>query len=352
MKENILKVLKAARGWSSDMPDNDMPPFSILQAMYNRISSKELLHSEIIAELLRPDGKHGCGDIFLREFMRAIGIDPQLQDFSQVEVVSESPTDDGRRIDILIVWGDKAVIVENKLNNAVDQPNQLKDYLKDTQNKNKQVLKVVYIPLYAWRKVHENLQADVAYLYPQDLSDYWLWPCVKKNTATHDVALPYIHLLNYMNQSNRNYMKAQELYDILKQDPELMTTALSLADIINNKDEGLKHVLRKRLLDMIKARLEDKEILDSISKKTSELWLWYDNYKYWVSIDVCDKYYLYLYFDDETGKPEVEHINKEGCGHDGSGYYYQLSENYGIGDEAETERLVTKVVELLEKSKK
>ncbi len=351
MKENILKLLKAARSWSSDMQDNEMPPFSIIQAMYNRISSKELLHSEIIAELLRPDGKHGCGDIFLREFMRTIGINPQQQDFSQVEVVSESPTDEGRRIDILIVWGDKAVIVENKLNNAVDQPNQLKDYLKDTQNKNKQVLKVVYIPLYAWRKTHENnLPADVEYLDPQKLSDYWLWPCVKKSTAAHDVALPYIHLLNYMNQSNRNYMKAQELYDILKQDTELMTTALSLAEMINNG--GLKQFLRQQLLDMIKDRIEDKKFDYSIRTKTSELWLWYANYKYWVSIDVCDKYYLYLYFDDKTGKPEGENIKKESCRHDGSGYYYQLSENYRIGDDAETERLVTKVVELLEKSRK
>lgn len=351
MKESILKLLEAAKNWSSNMPDDERLPFSILHTMYNRISSKELLHSEIIAELLRPDGKHDCGDIFLQEFMSAIDIDPRQQDFSQVEVLSESPTDEGRRIDILIVWGDKAVIVENKLNNAVDQPNQLKDYLQDTKNKNKQVLKVVYIPLYAWRKTHENLSADVAYLDPQKLS-CWLLACMEKSPGARDVALPYIQLLNYMNQSNRNYMKAQELYEILKQDPELTNTALNLVNTITI--DNLKKILREQLLEKIKGQVNGDDIKHDILSTTSELWLklLYADYKYWVSVDVRDKYYIYLYFDNEAEKPEGEQIDKENCGHDNSGYYYQLSENYRIGDEAETDRLVARIVELLEKSRK
>lgn len=179
MKERVLNLLDTVKAWSSDMSTKEELPFSIIPFMYERISTKELLHSEIIAELLRPDGKHGCGDIFLRAFIHNIGIEPQQQNLSDVKVITESPTEENRRIDILIVWGDRAVIVENKLNNAVDQPDQLKDYLKDTEAKGKSVQKVVYIPLYAWKRSSENLPTEVAYLCPQQLSA-WLNACAQK----------------------------------------------------------------------------------------------------------------------------------------------------------------------------
>lgn len=105
MKELVLNLLDTLKGWNSDMSTKKELPFSIIPFMYERISTKELLHSEIIAELLRPNGKHGYGDVFLQEFMRSIGIDPQAQDFSAVEVKTEVSTDESRRIDILIVWG-------------------------------------------------------------------------------------------------------------------------------------------------------------------------------------------------------------------------------------------------------
>lgn len=350
MKEDILRLLELAKEWSSDMPNEKEQPFSIISRMYERISSKELLHSEIIAELLRPDGTHNCGDLFLQEFIRSIGIDPQAQDFSKVEIKTEATTDESRRIDILIVWGNNAVIIENKLNNAVDQPNQLKDYLKDTENKGKKVLKVVYIPLFAWKKVQEQISAEVAYLYPQDLSE-WLKGCAAVNPDAREVASPYIQLLNYMNQSNRNYMKAQELYELLEQDSRLMAAALNIAETINNSE--WKKFLRKQLLDKVKTKFNEPNLNHDILKKTSELWLWIGGdteHKYWVSVDVCDKYYLYLYFYDETTKPDSENVTWSG--QDSKYYFYQLSDTYRIGDKTDTEKLVSKVVELLEKSRK
>lgn len=220
--------------------------------------------------------------------------------------------------------------------------------MKDTENKDKKVLRIVYMPLYAWRKSHESCSAEVVYFYPQELS-VWLSACAQKDTVAHDVALPYIQLLNYMNQSNQNYMKAKELYEILKQNPELMDAALNLASTING---DMKRILREQLYNTIQNRFNGQNIQSNIRKGTSELWMWFKNYKYWVSIDVCDKYYVYLYFDNETGKPEGETLDNAGCGHDRDGYYYMLSENYRIGDEFETEKLISKVVKLLEKSRK
>ncbi len=342
--------MNTLRDWGSESDEDWSHSFSIIPLMYQYISSKELLHSEIIAELLQPKGKHGCGDIFLREFMRAIDVDHR-QDFSEIKIISESPTTTTRHIDILIVWGDNAVIVENKLNNAVDQPKQLKDYLEDSENKGKKVLKVVYIPIFAWRKTHECLSADIVYLYPQKLSD-WLWACARKSKAAHDIALPYIQLLNYMNQSNRNYMKAEELYNILKQSPKLMDEAISLAALINNG--AWSDFLRNRILETVKKRIGDNSFHNKILGRTEELWLWYDNYEYKVSIDVVlyeNKYCLFLYFDNETAKPD-NGLTITANGKSGGEHWYQLSEHYRIGDDADYEKLIAKVVELLEKSRK
>lgn len=351
MKEDILRLLELAKEWNSDRPAQSKQPFSIIPWMYEQISSKELLHSGIIAELLRPDGAHDCGEIFLHEFMHTIGIEPKLQDFSDIKVITESPTVEGRRIDILIVWGNNAVIIENKLNNAVDQPNQLKDYLKDTENKGKKVLKVVYIPLFAWKKVQEQISAEVAYLYPRDLSE-WLKGCAAVNPDAREVASPYIQLLNYMNQSNRNYMKAQELYELLEQDPKLMDAALNIANTLNS--EEWVTFLCNQLGDKVKVRLNEPNLWAELQKKTQELWLWIGNseegHKYWVSVGMSDKYYLYLYFYNEQTKPDGENITRSG--QQDRYYYYQLSNTYQIGDKTDTEKLVSKVVELLEKSRK
>ena len=335
------------------MSTKEEPPFSIIPFMYERISTKELLHSEIIAELLWPDGTHNCGDLFLREFMNRIGIDaPKLQDLSDVRVILESYTATGRRIDILIMWGNNAVIIENKLNNAFDQPNQLKDYWEDTENKGKNVLKVVYIPLFAWKRVQEHIPAEVVCLYPQNLSE-WLGACARQSTAAHDVASPYIQLLDYMKLSNRNYMKAQELYAILKQDPELMNTALNLAATINSSE--WTKFLFGQICDEVKNRLNEPEFWHKPDKNTSE-WLHIGGpeiHKYWVSVDIWDgKYHVLYYCYDESEKPRIEDIEKENCGNYKGYYYYELLESYRIGDGGDFEKLIAKVVELLKKSKK
>ncbi len=352
MKELVLNLLDTLKGWNSDMSTKKELPFSIIPFMYERISTKELLHSGIIAELLRPNGKHGYGDVFLQEFMRSIGIDPQAQDFSAVEVKTEVSTDESRRIDILIVWGNNAVIIENKLNNAVDRPDQLKDYLEDTENKGKNVLKVVYVPLFAWKRVQEYISAEVEYLYPQKLSA-WLNACVARSPDAREVASPYIRLLDYMDQSNQNYMKAQELYDILKQEPERMNTVLNLAETIDSSE--WTKFLFEQICDEVKNRLNESEFWHKSDGKTSE-WLHIGGpeiHKYWVSVDIWDgRYHVLYYCYDEREKPRTEDIEKGNCGNYKGYYYYELSESYRIGDDGDFEKLIAKVVELLEKSKK
>lgn len=91
------------------------------------LSTFELKHSAIIANLLDPQGSHGCGDAFLRAFFDVLAIpypwagDEQIT--SRREVYAGPVTDStGGRIDILISGKSYGLIIENKIY-AEDQNN-------------------------------------------------------------------------------------------------------------------------------------------------------------------------------------------------------------------------------------
>lgn len=48
--------------------------YNPMQLFYDRTKEKEICHSTILADLLSPDGKHHCGDIFLKQFFMKIGL--------------------------------------------------------------------------------------------------------------------------------------------------------------------------------------------------------------------------------------------------------------------------------------
>lgn len=92
--------------------------------------------SDMIAELLRPNGKHGQGDVFLKEMLNTIGKSASY-DAEGVRVVREDPTThikkSNRSIDITIDFGKFGVGIENKPW-AGEQEEQIKDY-QDHLNK-------------------------------------------------------------------------------------------------------------------------------------------------------------------------------------------------------------------------
>ena len=332
-------------------------PFSISQIMYDTISTKEIMHSKIIAELLEPTGKHNCKDIFLTEFMRLIGICPEEENFDKIVIKPESSTKEYRRIDILITWDDKAVIIENKMNDAVAQPNQLRDYLRDTEDKGKEVIKIVYLPLYEWKKSKEVLSTDVSYCYISDLIR-WLKNCIEKGgVEIQRIATQYIELLEYINIVNLNYMKAKELYDLLSEDRELLKLSQKLTNIIHDKEwrKVIKEKIYHSILDELKKRSPDN--IDNLEvnnrENDGELWLWYNgNYKYWISVDIYDKdevYRIHLYYDDQQKNIPFEF---EESGKARGGYYYTLKDKFDLYDEDAERQMISKVIELLQDSKR
>ncbi|MET4104782.1 PD-(D/E)XK nuclease family protein [Hymenobacter sp. UYP22] len=109
----------------------------ILSRERNRLTSRDLnvfhffspgetTHSRLLAYFLDPRASHGQGTLFLIEFLR-------LLDISQPDDPSASPwivTAEVGRVDVLIKRANPhtVVIIENKSNYALDQPNQLYRY--------------------------------------------------------------------------------------------------------------------------------------------------------------------------------------------------------------------------------
>lgn len=91
------------------------------------------VHTPFLANLLNPFGSHMQGDLFYQSFLDKVmgvkGLAP-FNDINGLKVWGEFGVGDKGRVDILIRNGKRphCIIIENKINNAPDQKDQLKRY--------------------------------------------------------------------------------------------------------------------------------------------------------------------------------------------------------------------------------
>ena len=111
-------------------------------SVFHYFKENENLVSGIFADLLRPDGSHGQGTVFLRLFLKEIDRGGKAcirksdayGSLERCSVYTEYLTDEGRRVDIVIKLEDMWIGVENKPW-ANEQPNQVQHYLQFLQRK-------------------------------------------------------------------------------------------------------------------------------------------------------------------------------------------------------------------------
>ena len=121
-------------------------------SVFHYFKENENLVSGIFADLLRPDGSHGQGTVFLRLFLEEIdrgGKDSirsfgDYGDLGRCSVYTEYPTDEGRRVDIVLKLDNKWIGVENKPW-AGEQPDQLQHYLEFLQEWKDEQASVLYL---------------------------------------------------------------------------------------------------------------------------------------------------------------------------------------------------------------
>jgi PD-(D/E)XK nuclease superfamily len=88
------------------------------------VSRREAAHSNILAFLLRQDEEHGLGDLVLRSLLKAADQNTFLETLpaKHIEVTREDPTDDRKRIDIVVETPSFVLGIENKVLARVENP--------------------------------------------------------------------------------------------------------------------------------------------------------------------------------------------------------------------------------------
>jgi len=263
-----------------------------------------------------------------------------------------------RRIDILITWDKKAVIIENKLNDACDQNKQLSDYYKAIEDEDFEVLKVVYIPCYKTKKAPTNgltkdLTAKIFNFYPEDLIN-WLEDSKGKDEDVNIACLNYSKLLKYINVKNQSYMNAELLQQNLNKDE--LKALIDASLIVNSKE--WKIFVFSQLQAKLK-ELDSKLEIDDVKKYksgTSYINIYYFDYKYWVSIFFHDNRFE-LWITDNSKEEEINPAIKElGFKHYlFDGYHYFKNEKmyiYDFPSEDNYEKMTADILYILKTSRK
>ena len=219
--------------------------FAIISDVYHR----ENLHSDMLKALIDPGGGHGEQETFLQLFLmflaqQGAAIDPA--NYSQPRVVREES-----KIDVLIAddCTQRAIIIENKINNAGDMPRQIPRYLEYVRQLGYDCDAIIYLRLSGhsnpdttgWsaddrKQVGSLLTVVCAYdETPSDLYTGWIQPCQRaaRNPDAIHVLSQYGRLLKKLGANVMNKPVMEGFYRIIVESDNLKT-ALSLRAMVND----------------------------------------------------------------------------------------------------------------------
>ncbi len=212
---------------------------------------RETFHSDILNALLDPIGKHEERDKYLRLFLEFLCSQHRakidLLDYSNAQVVKEEG-----RIDILIKdeVSKKAIIIENKINNAPDQPNQLPGYLKKVRDRGYTCDAIIYLRLngYAgpdttsWVNNDDRKQVKAIQIIicaydgtDKDLLTGWILKCQEEsiNPDAKHILRQYGDLIKKLGGNIMNKPIMEKFYNTIVEG-ENLKTALSLKAMLDD----------------------------------------------------------------------------------------------------------------------
>lgn len=275
---NLLKLLEGPveeyKKLQADRKDTGFNIFYLISDYYYR----ETFHGDIIAALLSPEEKHNAGNLYLKLFLEMVnhelnktGKGLYVPFYDTAIVKREMGTNDGElrgRIDLFIEGKyNHCIVVENKLNNAPDTPQQLPKYYNDLKKKGYTVDAFVYMPLDPSKKPYDNDWKDeknyinehlvIIPAYSKEgvnLIKNWLEPAVEKSNSesleeAKFVLKQYIKLLNNL---TIDIMDNEEIIKILV-DENNIDTAFGIFSVWNDFYNEIKN----DFIDKIKKKLKE-----------------------------------------------------------------------------------------------
>lgn len=236
-------------------------------------------HSAFIAELLNPQGSHGCGDEFLKAFIEII---PGLEGFeietvrakAQVELsigrINEDYTEGGR-LDIIAYTDTHAIIIENKIY-AGDGWKQLMRYHEFAEREYKNNYRILYLTLDGGSPSEESTGKQMeeekdfySISYASDITN-WLHRCIAiavSKPLVRETLVQYLNLIKQLTNQTMEQNDKKELFELLTKYPE------ATASILNAKDEYIHFLYDKYVLPKIKTFAENNNLL---YHETENLW--------------------------------------------------------------------------------
>lgn len=235
--------------------DDSFNVFYLISDLYYR----ENFHSDIIAFLLDTREKHGYRNKYLSVFislLNTLGCVIDQENYKDAVAVREE-----NRIDILVMSksSKRAIIIENKINDAGDMPRQLPryyDYVTDELRY--QVEVIVYLPLKPGKTPDQTgwTENDRRHVLPllkiipafdkseKNLVDDWLHPLesITSNIDVLSTLRQYSRLIKQLNLNNMDAVILEKFYDQIKEGDNL-----KMAQSIRNMLNELPFYLARRI---------------------------------------------------------------------------------------------------------
>lgn len=270
---------------------------------------RENYHSDIIKEFLAPNGSHGERDLYLSLFIQMLknhgGKINESQYGTESEVYRET-----HKIDILIK-GDKRdaegkfhfIIIENKINNAVDMYRQIPRYVESIEKEDGGIVDaVVYIPKNPYKSVDKTGWTDdeikriddILHLIPAyhadiiNLASNWIVPCINASKHLDSISIlrQYASLIKSLTPQIMTDNNLQEFVEYINS-PDNQTdieTIISLRNMIDRIPAQMAKELRYNFSNLNKVDDESNEL-----KYFSRIFEWDSNS---CVLDVLDLFIL------------------------------------------------------------
>jgi len=325
----------------TEMLDEGFSVFKIVSDLYYR----EKFHSQIIASFLNPQEKHNEGNkllnIFLEYLNKAHGNKCSINKnaYQNAGVTGTKGIGEKKQIDIWIKGSGRCIIIENKINNAVDQYLQIPRYWDDAKKAGYDVDAIIYLSLDGkksnadknnWWKLDksqkteiENKLIEIATFSQdgkgKDLYHGWILNCLNlaSNMDAYFLLRQYAKLLKNLNKETMNTQILERFFEITKE-KDAYQTALSIKSML----EELPEYFLSRTLNELKEKFNSTDLKYPFSDIALEDgspsfidWKPNDRYNFRISIfineSLLQKEFLFCFWDKNNEWDEGNGVIKK-----------------------------------------
>lgn len=315
--ESLMAQVNLVKAKYNDLAEYTGENYNVFNIL--NVTSNELSHSAIIANLLNTKGNHGQKDLFLNLFIREVENlfeeEIKLNDFETAKSFTRKEKHIGNgRIDIFISDGRNNIIIENKIN-AGDQSEQLIRY-KDFDKK----APIFYLTLDGREpskssKGNLKLGKDFICISYKEHIKKWLEHCIKEmanKAIIRETLNQYLNLVkNLTNQTSNNNM-ANEIKDLILKNIEASKlirdnydSAITMASLL--QIEKLKEIIENKGL-ICSIERASREGRDGLFVEIKKFEIQNEIYDLGINIELRNDYFFFCVV--KQGKNRGDKMNK------------------------------------------